>query len=315
MKIAFFGTPDFAVPTLRALAASAHTVEVFTQPDRPVGRKAILTPSAVKAEALRLGLPVHQFEKISAPEGVQAIRAFAPDLYCVVAFGQLFSEEVLSIPPYGAINVHGSVLPKYRGASPVQQTVIDGCEVAGVSTMLLVKRMDAGDVLEVRTTPLGRNETFGELFERLSTLGAELFMDTLTLLEQGRLVRHPQQEQEASYCAKLTRDSGLIDFTASAQKVHNLIRGTDPWPGAYALLNGEKLKIWRSDTELAGIPLQEEASAAVPGTLLVIGKDTLLVKCGDGFLRLLELQLPGGKRLPTRDFLRGHSLEGQILNA
>lgn len=314
MKIAFFGTPDFAVPTLQKLAESGHTVEVFTQPDRPVGRKAILTPSPVKAEALRRGLPVHQFEKISAPEGAAAIRAFAPDLYCVVAFGQLFSEEVLSIPPYGAINVHGSILPKYRGASPVQQTVIDGCPEAGVSTMLLVKKMDAGDVLEVRTTPLGENETFGELFERLSVLGAELFMDTLALLEQGKLVRHPQAEEEATYCAKLTRDSGKIDFTASVKKVHDLIRGTDPWPGAYALLNGEKLKIWRSNTELGDISLPAEAYAAAPGTLITAGKDMLFVKCKDGLLQLLELQLPGGKRLCTRDFLRGHAMEGMILN-
>lgn len=310
MRIAFFGTPDFAVPTLRLLAQSEHTVEVFTQPDRPVGRKAVLTPSAVKAEALRLGLPVHQFERISAPEGAAAVRAFAPELFCVVAFGQLFSEEILAIPPYGAINVHGSVLPRYRGASPVQQTVIDGCAEAGVSTMLLVKKMDAGDVLEVRTTPLGPDETFGELFDRLSVLGAELFMHTLSLLEQGRLVRHPQAEEEATYCSKLTRDSGKIDFTRSVKTAHDLIRGTDPWPGAYALLDGEKLKIWRSRTDTGEVSLPENAQ---PGTLFTAGKDGLFVRCGDGYLRLLELQLPGGKRLPVRDFLRGHAVEGRIL--
>lgn len=314
MKIAFFGTPDFAVPTLQKLAASGHTVEVFTQPDRPVGRKAVLTPSAVKAEAIKLGLPVHQFEKISAPEGVAAIRAFAPDLFCVVAFGQLFSEEVLAIPPYGAVNVHGSVLPKYRGASPVQQTVIDGCAEAGVSTMLLVKKMDAGDILEVKTTPLGPNETFGELFDRLSVLGADLFMETLALLEAGKLVRHPQQEEEATYCAKLSRDSGRIDFSCPAASVHNLIRGTDPWPGAYAMLNGEKLKIWRSDTETGTMELPAENGSILPGTLILCGKDGLAVRCGDAWLRLLELQLPGGKRLAVRDFLRGHDLTGQILS-
>lgn len=310
MRIAFFGTPDFAVPTLKKLAQTQHTVEVFTQPDRPVGRKAVLTPSPVKEEALKLGLTVHQFEKISSPEGVQAVRDFAPDLFCVVAFGQLFSDEVLSIPPYGAINVHGSVLPNYRGASPVQQTVIDGCEEAGVSTMLLVKKMDAGDVLEVKTTPLGENETFGELFERLSVLGADLFMETLSLLESGNLTRHPQEEEKATYCSKLTRDSGKIDFTRPAKTVHDLIRGTDPWPGAYALLNGEKLKIWRSEIVRDCAELPE---GTVPGTVCLSGKDGLFVKCGDGYLRLTELQLPGGKRLPARDFLRGHSLEGQIL--
>lgn len=312
MKIAFFGTPDFAVPTLQRLANTAHTVEVFTQPDRPVGRKAVLTPSAVKEEALKLGLKVHQFEKISAPEGVAAVRAFAPDLYCVVAFGQLFSEEILAIPPYGAINVHGSILPRYRGASPVQQTVIDGCAEAGVSTMLLVRKMDAGDILEVRKTPLGRNETFGELFDRLSVLGADLFMETLDLLEKGKLVRHPQNEAEATYCSKLTRDSGKIDFSWPAKKVHDLVRGTDPWPGAYALFNGEKIKIWRTETD-AGM-LFDAPENALPGALRTAGKEDLFVKCSDGWLRLLELQLPGGKRLKTKDFLRGHSMEGQSLS-
>lgn len=313
MKIAFFGTPDFAVPTLKRLAETEHTVEVFTQPDRPVGRKAILTPSPVKEVALKLGLPVCQFEKISSPEGVEAIRSFSPDLFCVVAFGQLFSDEILSIPPYGAINVHGSVLPKYRGASPVQQTVIDGCEEAGVSTMLLVKKMDAGDVLEVKTTPLGRNETFGELFERLSVLGADLFMETLALLEAGKLTRHPQSEEEATYCAKLSRESGKIDFANPPKTVHDIIRGTNPWPGAYALLNGEKLKIWRSEAETDDIVPPEGFENACPGALFTIGKDDLYVKCKDGLLRLLELQLPGGKRLTAKDFLRGHNLEGKIL--
>lgn len=314
MKIAFFGTPDFAVPTLKLLFEAGHEIEVYTQPDRPVGRKAVLTPSAVKAEAIKLGLTVRTFEKISSPEGVAAIRAFAPDLFCVVAFGQLFSDEILGIPPYGAINVHGSVLPKYRGASPVQQTVIDGCKEAGVSTMLLVKRMDAGDILEVRTTPLGKNETFGELFDRLSVMGAELFMDTLALLEAGKLVRHPQDEEKASYCSKLTRDSGKIDFTRTAQTVHDLIRGTDPWPGAYALLDGEKLKIWRTETDPDKDILPVNGDTVLPGTLLVCGKEELLVKCGDGFLRILELQLPGGKRMITRDFLRGHTLNGRKLD-
>lgn len=313
MKIAFFGTPDFAVPTLHKLADSGHTVEVFTQPDRPVGRKAVLTPSAVKAETLKLGLPVHQFEKISAPEGIAAIKAFAPELFCVVAFGQLFSDEILAIPPYGAINVHGSVLPKYRGASPIQQTVIDGCEEAGVSTMLLVKRMDAGDILLVKTTPLGKNETFGELFDRLSIMGADLFMDTLALLEAGNLVRHPQNEEEATYCAKLSRDSGKIDFTRTAKNVHDLIRGTDPWPGAYALLDGEKLKIWRSDADADQSLLPADSFGKNPGTLITVGRDGLYVKCADRYLRLLELQLPGGKRLSVSDFLRGHCMEGHVL--
>ena len=214
MRIAFFGTPEFAIPTLRALAASPHTLAVFTQPDRPVGRKAVLTPPPVKVAALELGLPVYQFEKIRSREGCDTIRAFHPDLYAVVAFGQLFSEENLSIPPLGAINVHGSLLPLYRGASPMQQSVMDGQTVVGVSTMMLVKRMDAGDVLMRAETPLGENETYGELSLRLSELGADLFMRTLGALERGELTPVPQDEAQATYCKMLTRDSGRIDLSA-----------------------------------------------------------------------------------------------------
>lgn len=309
MRIAFFGTPEFAVPTLRALAKTAHTVAVFTQPDRPVGRKAILTPPPVKAVALELGLPVYQFEKIRSPEGCAAIRAFAPDLYAVVAFGQLFSEENLSIPPLGAINVHGSLLPLYRGASPMQQSVIDGQKTVGVSTMQLVKRMDAGDVLLTAETPLGENETYGELSERLSELGADLFLKTLTALERGELVPQPQDEARATYCRMLTRDSGRIDLSAPRQAVHDLIRGTNPWPGAYALLGEEKLKLWRT------VLSDAEAPAELPvGGLFGDAKRGLFLRCADGALEIKELQAPGGKRMDGHAFLRGRNIVGSVLS-
>ena len=309
MRIAFFGTPEFAVPTLRALAASRHTLVVFTQPDRPVGRKAILTPPPVKAAALELGLPVHQFERIRSAEGCAAIRAFAPDLYAVVAFGQLFSEENLSIPPLGAINVHGSLLPLYRGASPMQQTVIDGQPVAGVSTMKLVKRMDAGDVLLKAETPLGVNETYGELAVRLAELGAELFMRTLDALERGGLSPVPQDEEKATYCRMLTRDSGRIDLSASRQAIHDLIRGTNPWPGAYALLGEEKLKLWRTVLSAA-----EPPEGLPVGGLFGDGKKGLFLRCKDGALEILELQAPGGKKLDGKAFLRGKNVAGSVLS-
>lgn len=307
MRIAFFGTPDFAVPTLQALAASEHTVEVFTQPDKPVGRKGILTPPAVKAEAVKLGLPVHQFEKIRSEEGVAALRAFAPDLMCVVAFGQLFSQEILDIPPYGAINIHGSLLPLYRGASPIQQTVIDGQELAGVSTMLLVKRMDAGDILLTASTPLGENETYGELSERLSHLGAQLFMETLSRLEAGTLIRRPQEEEQATYCKMLTRDTGKLSMDMTVRQMHNLVRGTNPWPGAYALLGEDKLKIYA--TRLCSAP-----SSLPVGTLFGSPKEGLFLQCRDGALELLEIQAPGGKRMEAKVFLRGHDITGSILS-
>ena len=308
MRIAFFGTPEFAVPTLRALAASPHTLAVFTQPDRPVGRKAVLTPPPVKAAALELGLPVYQFEKIRSQEGCDAIRAFQPDLYAVVAFGQLFSEENLSIPPLGAINVHGSLLPLYRGASPMQQTVIDGQAMAGVSTMMLVKRMDAGDVLLRAETPLGENETYGELADRLAVLGAELFMQTLAALERDKLKPEPQNEAEATYCKMLTRDSGKIDLTAPRKVIHDLIRGTNPWPGAYALLGEEKLKLWRT------LLSEAETPEGLPvGGLFGDQKKGLFLRCSDGALEITELQAPGGKKLDGKTFLRGRNIVGSVL--
>ena len=309
MRIAFFGTPEFAVPTLRALAKTCHTLAVFTQPDRPVGRKAILTPPPVKAAALELGLPVYQYEKIRSQAGCDAIRAFKPDLYAVVAFGQLFSEENLAIPPLGAINVHGSLLPLYRGASPMQQTVIDGQRLAGVSTMKLVKRMDAGDVLMTAETPLGENETYGELSARLAELGADLFMRTLNALESGELTPLPQQEELATYCKMLTRDSGKLDLAASRQVIHNLIRGTNPWPGAYALLGEEKLKLWRTVLSDAAAP--EELPV---GGLFGDQKRGLFLRCRDGALEILELQAPGGKKLDGKAFLRGKNIVGSVLS-
>ena len=309
MRIAFFGTPEFAVPTLRALAATDHTLAVFTQPDKPVGRKAILTPPPVKAAALELGLPVYQFEKIRSREGCDTIRAFGPDLYAVVAFGQLFSEENLSIPPLGAINVHGSLLPLYRGASPMQQSVIDGQAKVGVSTMKLVKRMDAGDVLMQAETLLGENETYGELSVRLAELGSKLFMETLGALEGGMLTPKPQAEEKASYCRMLTRDSGRIDLTAPRKVIHNLIRGTNPWPGAYALVGAEKLKLWRT------VLSEAEPPQGLPvGGLFGDQKHGLFLHCADGTLEIIELQAPGGKKLDGKSFLRGKNIAGSILS-
>ena len=227
----------------------------------------------------------------------------------MVAFGQLFSEENLSIPPLGAINVHGSILPLYRGASPMQQTVIDGQKMAGVSTMKLVKRMDAGDILLTAQTPLGENETYGELSLRLSELGAELFMKTLEQLEAGTLVPAPQEESRATYCKMLTRDSGRIDFAASRQAIHNLIRGTNPWPGAYALLGEEKLKLWR--TRLSDELAPEELPV---GGLFGDARKGLFLKCPDGVLEVVELQLPGGKKLDGKAFLRGKNIAGSVLS-
>ena len=227
----------------------------------------------------------------------------------MVAFGQLFSEENLSIPPLGAINVHGSLLPLYRGASPMQQSVIDGQAVVGVSTMQLVKRMDAGDVLMTAETPLGENETYGELSVRLAELGASLFLKTLDALERGELTPQPQDETKATYCRMLTRDSGKIDLAASRQVIHNLIRGTNPWPGAFALLGEEKLKLWRT------VLSDAEAPAELPvGGLFGDARKGLFLRCADGALEITELQAPGGKKLDGKAFLRGKNIAGSVLS-
>ena len=313
MRIAFFGTPEFAVPTLRALAKTSHTLAVFTQPDRPVGRKAILTPPPVKAAALELGLPVYQFEKIRSAEGCAAIRDFAPDLYAVVAFGQLFSDENLAIPPLGAINVHGSLLPLYRGASPMQQTVIDGQKTAGVSTMKLVKRMDAGDILMKAETPLGVNETYGELAVRLADMGADLFIRTLDALEHGQLVSTPQEEDKATFAHKIAKTDGLIDWSKSSDYIERLLRAYTPWPGCYTFLpsrfrkKGNTGRVVITGVEFAKVDPSRRNE--LPGTVLEVTKRGPVIRTGTTALLLTALKPEGAKEMAGGAFLSGRPLE------
>lgn len=307
MRIAFLGTPEFALPSLDMLYKKGHTLAVFTQPDRPVGRHAVLTPPPTKAYALEHGIPVFQFEKIRLPEGVAALKTFAPDLMITAAFGQILSAENLAIPKYGCINVHGSLLPKYRGAAPIQWAIIDGEAETGITTMLTDVGMDTGDILLADRVSIGGDETAGELFERLSVLGAETLYRTLDALENGTLVRTPQDASQATKCPMLKKEHGRIDFSKSAQAVHNLVRGTNPWPGAYALLNGEPLKI--HITNMTG----KDFGSASPGALAGSVKDGLFVCCGDGWLEVLELQPANGRRMRACDFLLGRAPEGKVL--
>ncbi|MEN6594307.1 MAG: methionyl-tRNA formyltransferase [Clostridiaceae bacterium] len=307
MKIAFLGTPEFALPSLDMLERSGHALGVFTQPDRPVGRHAVLTPPPTKVYAEAHGIPVFQFEKIRLPEGVQALRAFAPDLMVTAAFGQILSAENLAIPQYGCINVHGSLLPKYRGAAPIQWAVINGETETGITTMLTDVGMDTGDILLVDRVAIGENETAGELFERLSVLGAETLRRTIAALEAGTLVRTPQNESQATKCPMLKKEHGKIDFTKTTREVHNLVRGTNPWPGACALLEGEPLKV--HITRLSTL----DFGSAPFGTLKGDAKTGLFVRCNDGWLEIVELQASGAKRMNAKDFLKGHPLVGKLL--
>ena len=307
MRIAFLGTPEFALPSLDMLRKSGHTLAVFTQPDRPVGRHATLTPPPTKAYALEHGIPVYQFEKIRLPEGVAALKSFAPDLMVTAAFGQILSAENLAIPKYGCINVHGSLLPKYRGAAPIQWAIINGESETGITTMMTDIGMDTGDILLVDRIAIDPDETAGELFERMAILGAETLRQTIAALEAGTLVRTPQDETQATKCPMLKKEHGKLDFSQSAVSVHNRVRGTNPWPGAYALLGEEPLKIHQ--TRRSDLPIGSEPVGILKGN----AKSGLFVRCADGWLEIVELQATGGKRLSAKDYLAGKALEGKVL--
>ena len=305
MRIAFLGTPEFALPVLQALIDRGDTLAVFTQPDRPVGRKAVLTPPPVKILALQHGIPVFQFEKIRSPEGAAALKAYAPDLMITAAFGQLLSAENLSIPRLGTINVHGSLLPKYRGASPIQTAILNGDAITGVTTMFTDIGMDTGDMLLKRETEILPNDTYGTLSNRLSVIGAELLTETLDALEAGTLERIPQNNDEATVCRLIKKEDGKIDFAAPAADVHNRVRAMNPWPIAYGMLNGQALKIY----ETAPTARTDEA----PVGTLCCEKKRLYVRCGDGWLEILALQAPGKKRMCADSYLCGCDVQGMRL--
>ena len=305
MRIAFLGTPEFALPSLEALIRRKDELAVFTQPDRPVGRKAVLTPPPVKVLAQKHGIPVYQFEKIRAAEGREALEAFVPDLMVTSAFGQLLSSKNLAIPRLGTINVHGSLLPKYRGASPIQSAIIAGETETGVTTMMTDIGMDTGDMLLKTSTPIGPDETYEALSDRLSVLGAELLQKTLDQLEAGTLIRIPQNPEEATVCHMLTKEDGHIDCLRSARAVHDLVRGTNPWPCAFVLLDGQPLKIFETRRT-------DAAFSEAPGTLRE-RNSRLYLLCADAALEVVSLQASGKKRMDAGTFLRGCTLDGKTV--
>lgn len=305
MRIAFLGTPEFALPSLQALIDRNDTLAVFTQPDRPVGRKAVLTPPPVKVLAEQNGIPVYQFEKIRSVEGREALEAFRPDLMVTAAFGQLLSSKNLAIPRLGTINVHGSLLPKYRGASPIQSAIIAGEAETGVTTMMTDIGMDTGDMLLKTATPIGPDETYEQLSGRLALLGADLLLKTLEQLENGTLVRVPQDPEQATVCHMLKKEDGHIDCARTAKAVHDLVRGTNPWPCAYVMLDGQPLKIFETRRT-------EELFSDAPGTLKA-RNGKLYLCCADGALEIVSLQASGKKRMEASVFLRGCPLDGKTV--
>lgn len=301
MKIIFMGTPDFAAASLEALIASKHEImAVVTQPDKPKGRKGELTPSPVKTIAVEKGIKVYQPVKVREQEFVEILRGYNPDVIIVVAFGQIIPESILEIPKYGCVNIHGSLLPKYRGAAPIQWAVLDGEKETGVTTMLMDKGIDTGDILLKRVINLAEDETAGSLFDKLMALGAETILETLEGLENGSITPEKQGESPTDYAKMLTKAMGLIDFTRTAAELDCFIRGMNPWPSAYTVLYGKTLKIWKAK------PVDGNGGA---GSVLSVGKDSFIVCCGENALEILEVQLEGKKRMSAGDFLKGTHLE------
>ena len=291
------------MPSLERIIASKHEIlAVVTQPDKPVGRNNVLTPSPVKVCALKHGLKVLQYNKIRV-EGVGDLKNLAPDIMVTCAFGQILSQEIIDIAPRGIINVHASLLPKYRGAAPIQWAVINGEKITGVTTMLTDIGLDTGDILLKKETEIGENETAGELFDRLAEMGAELLKETIEALERGELKPIKQNEAEATKCGMIKKEYGHIDFSRGKEAVHNLVRGMNPWPCAYAMLEGEAVKIWKTRHSDA------EPSRGEPGLILRADRfNGILVDCGDGVIEILELQFPGAKRMDAASAVLGHKM-------
>lgn len=306
MRIVFMGTPDFAVPSLQALIDAGHDVcAVYTQPDKPQGRKQILTAPPVKTLALEHDIPVFQPNTLKNEDEQARLRELAPEVIIVVAYGKLLPKAVLDIPPHGCINVHGSLLPRWRGAAPIQWAVIAGDEMAGVTTMQMAEGLDTGDMLLTYETKVGEKETAGELFDRLAQSGAELLTQTLVKLDE--ITPRPQDDAQSCYAHMLDKQMAVIDWSKSAHEIDCLIRGLNPWPIALTTLSGERLKVFAA----------EKANGnGEPGTVLEADpKKGLTVACGEGALKLTEIQLVGGKRMKVNDFLRGHAIEvGTKLN-
>ena len=302
LRTIFMGTPDFSVPCLKRLTEVAEVIAVVTQPDKPRGRGQKLSPSPVKAFALEHGLPVYQPARIKTPEFEQVLVDLQPDLMVVVAFGQILSQRILDIPPYGCVNVHASLLPRYRGAAPIHWSIIQGETRTGVTTMFMDAGLDTGDMLLKTEVEIGPEMVTEELHDALMAAGATLMGQTVEQIANGTIQREKQQDELSNYAPLLTKETGHIDWSQSAEAIHNLVRGLNSWPGAYTFLDGQKFKIWRTRVVSA-------AAAGAPGEVLAATKQGFLVATGDGTLEILELQAPSKKKMAAHDYICGHGLK------
>ena len=303
MRVVFMGTPDIAATCLKQILEDKfQVVGVYTQPDRPKGRGMKMVYSPVKEVALENNIPVFQPENFREDVTVEQLRQLKPDVVAVVAYGRILPQKVLDIAPKGFINIHASLLPKYRGSAPYQWAVLDGLEETGVTAMYLCREMDAGDMIAHKKTPIGPNETAGEVLNRLADLGAQLLSETLTAVESGTAVGVPQDEAQVSYAPMLDKTMSAIDFTKTAQQVHNQVRGLNPWPVATMELQGKRFKVYTT-------MVVDNPTNAPAGTILGLGKQGLQIACGEGAIEIRILQAEGGKRMAAPDYFRGHPLE------
>ena len=302
MKIVFMGTPDFAVSTVDAIYKAGHEILlVVTQPDKPRGRSGALTPSPVKEWAMEHGIEVFQPVRIKRPEAVEVLKKYEADVFVVTAFGQILSQEILDMPRLGCVNVHASLLPKYRGAAPIQWAVLNGDKVSGVTTMLMAAGIDDGDMLLKKEYELAEDETGGSLFDRLAVMGGELIVETLDGLEKGEITPVPQNEAEATHVGMISKEDGRVDFTKDATVIERQIRGLNPWPSAFTSLEGKTLKLWSAKV------VEGDFDGAF-GEVVSVDKGGFSVKCGKDSLYITELQLDGKKRMSAGDFLRGFNI-------
>ena len=300
MRVVFMGTPDIAATCLKQVIADGFdVVGVYTQPDRPKGRGMKLVASPGKEVALANGIPVFQPENFREEETVQQLRDLQPDICAVVAYGRILPQKVLDVPTFGCINIHASVLPRYRGSAPYQWAVLDGLKETGVTAMYLCREMDAGDIIDVSKTPIGENETAGELLDRLAVLGADLLSKTLTRFTAGKVEATPQDASQVSYAPMLDKSMCPIDWSKTAQQVHDHVRGLHPWPVALMDLKGETFKVHAT---------RIVEGSGKPGEILGLTKTGLKIACGEGAVEVISLQAPGGKRMAAPDYFRGHPL-------
>lgn len=316
MRVVFMGTPDFAVGALEAILQAGHQVAaVVTQPDKPKGRGKEIQMTPVKACAVSHGIPVFQPVKVKEKEAVETLREYNADIFVVAAFGQILSEEILSMPKYGCVNIHASLLPRYRGAGPIQWAIINGEEKSGVTIMQMDKGLDTGDMLLKEEVAIEPKETGDSLHDKLAEAGSRLIVEALAKLERGELVPEKQKEEESCYAKRLQKSMGRIDWQQSAKKLDCLIRGLLSWPGAYTVLRGKNLKIWEveaieePENLPEGMALPEELSHAMPGIVVGVEREAFYVKTGEGILKILAVQPEGKKRMPVREFLLGYQVK------